>query len=440
MGQRPIPPESLRVAVHAAGGTVRWEYRTDRSDHGQIEITYPFDLDSVGRSLLPAISLGVATYLGQLCLAPNIELSFPVSLRMVELVEPLAQMLYDIRRWKDGLDAGDAPHYQGGSGDADLSPLHADLTPDRSVLLWSGGKDSTLSALVLQRNLYDVVPLHITANAGVEDRERRAVTSLADALGLSLLTAEYRHPEFLEFSTRYAVEWNRFPYCNTVPFGRDLLLALLAIPVARQLAAGKLSMGHDQELRKAYVEYQARRIPRNDVESVEGALALERYVRELLLPDLRFLPPLARMTEFRILCEMLGNHPDLMAQTAFCFWGDNCGRCAKCLRYYLAQRLVGGPEVLSFQVNPLATGASPELDDLLGEWGRPGLLFQKAVVYCMGRLVERGDVRTGEERLQDFANQAFPATQPYLDEWERDLMTMADDPQVPRDFHPEPKA
>jgi hypothetical protein len=121
-----------------------------------------------------------------------------------------------------------------------------------------------------------------------------------------------------------------------------------------------------------------------------------------------------------------------MARTSFCFWGTNCGRCAKCLRYYLAQRIYD-VDVLTFGTNPLAVGACPELDELF----RPdaiGLLFQRQVLYCLGRLVQRGDVRPQETRISEFRDRLFPAVAPHLDTWERELLCVGSDPQLPAGF------
>jgi hypothetical protein len=194
-----------------------------------------------------------------------------------------------------------------------------------------------------------------------------------------------------------------------------------------------VSMGHDNECRNSYFEYDGRSVPRNDVESTRGAQALEAYVSRFVLPGVRLLPPVAGLPELRILHEMLVGQPDLMARTSFCFWsGSNCGRCAKCLRYYLAQRTFG-VDLLTFETNPLELGACPELDVLL----RPdeiGTLFQTQVLYCLGRLVQRGDVRAEETAVPVFAERLFAVVEPRLDEWERELLGIAADPQLPADF------
>lgn len=417
--------------VERTGPSILWSYRTSNSDSGEVVVRYPFDVEDLATPTLSTIGLGVAVYLGQLCLAEVIEVGFPVTAAMAQDVAPLAAMLYDIRRWKDGLPLVASPYVLSNSDQTGADVPPSAPTGRRALLLWSGGKDSSLSALLLRANGYDVVAAHATANSGVEKDEVAAIERLASRMELDPVRVAYRHDEFLSFSSRYAVNWNQPPLCNTVPFGRDLLLALLAVPVALKTTSSLLSMGHDHECRNAYVTVEGRSVPRNDVESTAGALALERFLAHAA-PALRLLPPVSGLSELRILKEMLVNHSELMRDAAFCFWGGNCGRCAKCLRYYLAQRLFG-VDVLEFKVNPLGAEGAPELDDVL-RLDADGVLFQTQILLCLGRLVERGDVRAQELRLSEFRRDVYERVAEHLDEWEQTLMAVGDDPQLPSDW------
>jgi 7-cyano-7-deazaguanine synthase in queuosine biosynthesis len=426
------PLERLAVGCSLSGNDLVLSYDDNGGGRREVRVTYPFALTDLPDQLVAGVALGGAVYLGSLSLAQTIFLDFPVREAMVSAIAPLAEMLYDVRRWKDGLPLADPPRLE--YRDMPLSTLAKDLDAERALLLFSGGKDSCLSALLLQDNGYSTTALHIPCNEGVEELESRAVTSLAGSLDLSLLRLGYHHADFLRFSDAYATEagWDSFPLCNRVPFGRDLLLALLAVPIAWWYEIGNVSMGHDNECRNAYFTYGGKSVPRNDVESTRGATVLQAYIATYLAPGLRLLPPVAALSELRILHEMLVGHPEAMSRTSSCFWGGNCGRCAKCLRYYLAQR-VFNVEVLSFHVNPLSAGACPEVDDLL-DLDASGALFQRQVLYCMSRLVERGDVRPGEERLMDFAGGLHHVVLPHLDGWAEDLYAVRSDPQLPEGF------
>ena len=409
-------------------------YRSSNDDEGQISFDYGFNLSDEDKQMLQPIALGAAVFLGQLSLARTIELGFPTDLGAVATLMPLAEMLYDVRCWKDKLPPIPPPVITA-TESARWSPIRQDVDPERAVLLWSGGKDSTLSSILLSANRFDVHPVHMSANTGVEEQESEAVRALAQQLDVSPIAIEYEYPQYLDFSSKYAVEWNGFPLWNTVAFGRDMFLPLVALPVARVVGAGVISMGHDHECRSAYIEnYFGKRIPRNDVESTEGALVLESFIRTYCIAGTMLLPPIAQMNEWRVLSEMFINHSELMALASFCFWpGNNCGRCAKCLRYYLAQRVLG-VEVLNFDVNPLSDEGSPELGELIREWGEGGALFQKQVWYCLGRLVQRGDIRVAEDALREFESTVYSAIADRLDAWEEELLMLSDDPQVPDEF------
>ena len=409
--------------------TLQVNYSTGH-EVGSIAVTYPLPVD---QALLPAVVILVGVYLGQLCLAEEIVFGDAMPDGCLEAAVPLAEMLYDVRRWKDGQSLVPPPLLLSPPQRRTISlPRTTDVDDDgshRALLLWSGGKDSSLSALLLKRNGYEPIAVHFTVNAGVEQIEKSAVHDLSTDIELDLLEVGYMHAEFLEFSTRYATDWNQFPRCNTVPFGRDMLLAALAAPLAAPVGARVLSMGHDHECRNAYFAYEGKSIPRNDVESTRGALLLERLLSRFIDPGLALLPPVSGLSEFRILEEMLIKHPGIMARASFCFWGDNCGRCAKCLRYYLAQRYLD-VDVLDFAVNPLARGASPELDDIVDLTGT-GLLFQRQILLCMSRLVERDGGRPGEDRLIDFAAHVYDQVRADLDSWEAELRVTGTDPQLP---------
>lgn len=401
---------------------------------GRIAVGYPWPLAAADTALLPVMVVGIAAYLGQLCLAETIVVDFPASPDLANGIAPIAEMLYGVRCWKDAIPLVGPPRF--------VFPLRAAVRPveaagldgRQSLLLFSGGKDSTLAALTLAHNGYGVCALHVGANEGVQEAERGAAHRLGRKLALDVATLAYEHPEFRPFARRHAINWDRFPLCNVVPFGRDLALAMLALPVMRRQGVGHLSFGHDRDCRNATVTHGGKRFPRNDIESWQGAVALELYIRAFAFPEARLLPPLACLSELRILREMFELHPELLAETAFCFWGGNCGRCAKCLRYFIAQRLFRREGVLEFAANPLADGVCPELDEVLDAWGREDVLFDVEILYGLGRLVQRGDVRAGERGLERFGKHVYPLVADKLPSWEADLYEPRPDRQVPAGF------
>jgi len=425
----PAPAATLRADVRVAGDRLLFDYDVDGLFKGTITTTYPFSIGDAGQGLISAAGLGLAVFVGQLCLAGRIELSFGVSDIAIARIRPLAEMLYDVRCWKDRRDLLPIPDIDAPRG-PHLGPETLPLASRRACLLWSGGKDSTLSSILLRRNGLEVVPLHITANAGVEALESEAVAHLGASLSLPYSKLRFEFPQYIALSSAYAVTWNSYPYHNTVAFGRDMALALLAAFALREHRAGLLSIGHEHDCKTAYLTYQGKRVPRSDVESTEGALALERYLRSTMLTDARLLPPLTGLYEFGVLREMLTKHADLFRSASFCFWRRNCGRCSKCLRYELAQRVLG-LDVLTFETSPLEGDNCPELRDYVEAWEDESALFRNQVLYCLGRIAQRGDVRPGEDLVFRFRDVVLPHIEGELDAWERDLLATYSDPQVP---------
>lgn len=425
--------QALALDAQPSAEGFAFSYEVDGRLAGTVQVGYPFQLDAGDHALMPAIGLVVAVFLGQLCRARTLRTSFVVTSTMVEAIRPLAEMLYDIRCWKDGVDL--APPVEIATSTAATSqPPAAVLEQKRACLLFSGGKDSSLSAVLLRKNGFDIRALHVPANLSVGSWERKAITELDPALGLRTAHLSYSFPGFEVLSDTYAATWNEFPHYNAVPFGRDLLLATLAAPFVRRSGASVLCLGHDRDCRIAHVSHRGKRIPRNDVESITGARVLEAFYRRLLVPGLTYLPPVAQLGEFRILSEMFLHYPEIMSRTAFCFWKSRCGRCAKCLRYSLAQRVLDRNGLLEFEVDPLQGETCPELVDYFASAWSADSLFSSGVSYCLARLVERGDIRPGETLLARFAAEVYPHIAPDLDHLERDLLRQHHDPQVPDDW------
>ncbi|MDG4595146.1 MAG: hypothetical protein P9F75_05565 [Candidatus Contendobacter sp.] len=433
LNQTDLSANTLHLRTVVKGSSIDFHYDIDGRFVDLLSITYPFDLTATDHVALGAMGLAVSIFLGQLCRARRIHLGFSVSSSMIEQIMPLAEMLYDIRCWKDGIDLVPPPDIE---CDTIATPELEFIqpTPRRACLLFSGGKDSSLSAIVLRNNNWDVRALHIPANAYVFDAERKAVSAIGERLSLKTETLNLSFPGFALLSRAYATTWDHFPHHNAVPFGRDLLLAVLACPMARHQRVAALCMGHDHNCRIAQITHLGKRIARNDVESADGATLLAAYIQRFLCPGLALLPPVAMLTEYRILREMFLNHPDLMALTSFCFWGNYCGRCSKCLRYYLVERVLGCEGMLRFAMSPLDGETSPELGDYFAVDWDSDALFSGEVAYCLARLVQRGDIRAGEARLRQFAETIFPKLAPNLDAIEENLMRIYPDPQVPSDF------
>ena len=95
----------LRVGMESTGTNVSFPIILTTSSSGRYGSLIPFSLDRGERSsLLPSIGVGMATFMAQLCLTRRLVLDFPCSSQMINSMLPIAEMLYDIRCWRDQLD------------------------------------------------------------------------------------------------------------------------------------------------------------------------------------------------------------------------------------------------------------------------------------------------------------------------------------------------
>lgn len=423
----------LQIGLVTSGAQATLPYQIDDEFCGSVTVTYPFALDAADMGLMPPIGVGVAAFLAQLCLAETVVLDFPCTQDMVHAMMPIIEMLYDIRCWRDQQELMPLPALHRARGSCKPAPFE-ERDSKQAALLWSGGKDSTLAAILLRQNGYTVHPVHVPINARADVNEKSAVAGLARILHLIPSTIGFDMPEFSNIAKRYAILWDIFPGYNIVPFGRDLVLALLATPLARRVKATHLCFGHEHGSRTNYFEYRGKQISRDDVESITGGQLLEVYLQRFLSRTLRFLPPVAGLTEFRILHDMFTKYPEVMSHVSYCFWGPACGRCSKCLRYYLVGRLCGQEDLLSMEVNPLYQENCLDLRLCIERWGAEGRSYSDMVMYCLARLVERGDIRDGEVLVRRFADEIYPLIKDRVNLMAEELMEVYRDPQVPAEF------
>jgi hypothetical protein len=424
----------LRVGLQSAGTKVYFPYHIDDQFSGVLSVSYPFSLDERALRLLPPIGVGVAAFLAQLCLARRLVLEFPSSPEMVEGILPVMEMLYDIRCWRDQLELMPLPEISLIEPNHNPIPFVTDSSKI-ACLIWSGGKDSTLSHILLTKNGFQVLPVHFSVNARAEQAEMRAVAHLAQVLGITYQTVEFDFPQYLDIARRYAGLWDIFPDYNVVPFGRDLVLTLLAMPLAQHYGVTYLCMGHEHGSRTSYLDYQGKRIARDDVESIKGGQLIEAYMQKFISPTARFFPPVAGLPEFRILHELHTKYPTVAPHISFCFWGAPCGRCSKCLRHYLVQRVLGIEGLVHFQANPLEGDNCPDLLHCIDNWQQDeGRSYTDMVLYCLAKLVERGDVRPTEYLLRRFEDEIYPHIADSVGQMYDRIMKVHTDPQVPPDF------
>jgi hypothetical protein len=200
----------------------------------------------------------------------------------------------------------------------------------------------------------------------------------------------------------YSRSFGEFPFYNSVPHGRDFLLALVAAVVARRLDCSWLAFGHEKESRKKVLQYEGRPIYRHDVESEYGTQLTQAVIDGTLGAGVRLFSPLAGLSVYRIRQILLSRFPDLSAKVRSCFWGHRCEKCLKCLSTYTMQRHLGR-EVIPFDLNLFA---DPDDEDmtLFASPDRPSevLGYGPQMHFAMVKLLDEGRARPEDFWLHRF--------------------------------------
>jgi len=423
--------EVLKMTMGTDSGGITFPYEIDNAFSGELKIELPFELDPSDNCVLPSLALAASVFLAQLCLARTIVSEFPCNEEMVGAIRPIVQLLYDVRCFKDRIPYQPTPHFNlRWHSNPKLFTLPS---VRRASLLWSGGIDSTLCLISLLRNEYELFPLHIASNKGSEISEEQAVRELSHVLGVPYSRGRVFFPQLSEIGRHYSTAFDVFPYENAVPFGRDLLLILVAALIARRQSTPFVCIGGDYDGRHRQIRHNDRTIHRHDLESAYACSTLQSFLWEFVSPSLRLMPPLAQLTKYRILHEMIVKHPVLASTASFCFWGEPCGRCFKCQLYYLAERALQR-KVFAFQTDPVLDRES-EIALCVSDPDSENIPSSQTFHYFLSRIVERGEILPQEALLLEYRDRVYPQFQGRLTEMEQSLMHIYPDSIIPNDFH-----
>ena len=73
------------------------------------------------------------------------------------------------------------------------------------------------------------------------------------------------------------------------------------------------------------------------------------------------------------------------------------------------RRVLGIESQVHFQVNPLEGDNCPDLLHCIDDWQQSeGRSYTDMILYCMARLVQRGDIRPNEHLLERFPREIYP--------------------------------
>lgn len=228
------------------------------------------------------------------------------------------------------------------TAEADESPqdlFHVPPKGEEALLMVSGGKDSALSAALLQRWGSRFTPMLLNP----PEQAYQVVRSLD---GLVPLIIRRKIDPFL-------LELNDAGYLNGhTPF--SAYLAFLGVTVAALLGNREVIASNSSSDDEPNVEYLGRAINHQYSKSLEFELDFQRYTNRYLSADIHYYSLLRPINELQTI-RLLGTHPELLYQFVSCNRGNArshwCRKCAKCASAFaliagvlgldLAVRIVG---------------------------------------------------------------------------------------------------
>lgn len=404
----PPPPRARRLDVRSwrDGALAGISYDLDGQFTGRVAIDWSGLGEAATGLDLNGVETAMAVLVAQFAL-PAVIAGFA---RPSETVREALAMLYDIRAYCDETEPVEIVSLTGSEGSSHgRQPTAAD--PRRTVVLLSGGFDSSLSAALLKQAGQDVVGLFVAANAHVTEYERDAARAVAAHLSIPLVELTLDFPEQEAVGRYYSRSFARYPFYNAVPHGRDLLLAAVAGVVAQALGCGGIAFGHDAESRAKVIPWRGRLIHRHDFESQHGFDLLRRFAQEHAGADLAAFSPLAGLSVYMIRRLLMTRYPEVAGSVHWCLWSKRCGQCLKCVSTYAMQRhlepVVGAP-LFDFYDNPFADEDDEDMALFAAPDRPPGhISYGMQMHHAMADIVERGGVRPDDYWLKVFQDRGL---------------------------------
>ncbi len=399
-------------------GQIEIAYAMDDAYEGSILIGLPDWPGDDSSELAALFDVWAGAFLAQLCLARTLNLPNGFDPDAWTTLSPVVQHLYDVRAYRDSLSLMEVPTVVGPV--VKTSPLNQNLDPMHSILLWSGGVDSTLAEVLLRANYYRTTAVHVQLNEGAIAGETRAVTKLAQHFRRDVEVVTFDFPQFLDIACRYSDVINHFPIDNAIPHGRELVLIPIGIAVGSRGTAGRITLGHEYNAWKRHIAYQGRDIPKCDTQSEASNIVLDDYLARFYSSGLHLFSPVAALSDylkFKLLAQL-----DLGALecTSACFWGRNCGVCAKCTLHYLLQRALS-LDVFQFRQDPLTT--STILRRMILEFSDRSQTNWREMQVALCSIIRMSAFSADEELLVFYASNAFPVLRDELALIELELST-----------------
>ncbi len=392
-------------------------YSIDNDFSGVLEIKLPYRIP-VSKRQISLVGIIGSFVVAKLCLAKEITLQFPCSNEIIETGLSILELLYDVRCFRDRRDLVPFPKIY--LANSTYIPPHAMLygASNKKVhLLWSGGKDSTLSLLLLRQNAYEVKTIHSTVNVDSVNAEMKAVNSLGDLLNQKTDYLGLNFSSLVEIGKKYSNSFGVFPDYNSIPHGRDFLLLAVMSVLSSYEMCNNICSGSEYELYSKTVNYQGKTIYRHDSQSERGYYLLSNFLSNIYSMPFYVFSPVAHLTEYKSFDMLVKKRFDLLSNISSCFWGNWCGQCFKCFRYFLIQTDMSR-EIIDFISDPLdSTFASKYVEN----WQDRSLPYWEEVNYCLYRMTLDSDlvksyplVRQYKEKASLIMRLQLPLLEEYL--------------------------
>lgn len=371
----------------------------------RVGATYPPpDSDEREEAVRDALTLAFAAVAAQACLAPGIEVQnrrLPAGAG--DLLGSVSSLLYGSHAYSQRRASWPQPQVRLRDDRPTLWPPGSLPSTRGCALLWSGGKDALAGLLVLRANEFDVRGVHVKANDAVVENERRAALAIGKTMALSLAEASVDWSGIAQLTERHSTRPVAYPSSNQIPFGRDLVLASVATAALPGSLPGWVALGLENELLTKEILFAGEVVMRHDVQSLPGLKLASELLH--LTTGCRAFSPIASLPELAVMKFLLTAAPRAWDDITSCFWADWCGECPKCVRYFLAEAVVGVSRI-PFTRSPLANGA-PGVRAVAEAVEDETLPFRETQVLGLYALLDRGALETCPE-IRELLRAAAP--------------------------------
>ena len=200
--------------------------------------------------------------------------------------------------------------------------------------LISGGKDSLASDILLRNNDISVINCFIDGlNIKSNSEEHTACKKIYNNFCLISVKG---FDELINIAIKHISSLGRPPVYNYIPRGRDLLSIAFSIPYAISNHCEYITHSCEKDLWCANINSNYGVIPMHDSQSYLVIKEINFLLKKLI--EIGVFSPIAGLSEYYILSALIKNHKYKLKQIQSCFYGEWCGRCKKCMRYYLIQK------------------------------------------------------------------------------------------------------